>query len=77
MSIAAKRVIILLAVTFIIMAALALLMVIVQFAYYAQRSDVPASSTPPEARNSPRASPMIGESPSSPIPDTTGRPRYA
>lgn len=66
MSLTAKRVIILLAVTFIIMAALALLLAIFQLAFYAQRGAAPASPAPPEARNSPRASPVIGQSPTSP-----------
>src|SRR5262245_32653827 len=66
MSLAAKRVIILLGVSFIIMAALALLLVIFQFVFYARRSADPASPAPPLARSSPRASPVIGQSPTAP-----------
>jgi murein DD-endopeptidase MepM/ murein hydrolase activator NlpD len=51
-------------VTFVIMAALALLLAIFQSVFYAQRVAAPASPMPPEARHSPRASPMIGQSPS-------------
>ncbi len=64
MNLAAKHVIIMVVATFVIMAALALLLAIFLLAFYAQRSAAPASPVPPEARNSPRASPMIGQSPS-------------
>jgi peptidoglycan LD-endopeptidase LytH len=63
MSLAAKRVIILLGVSMIIMAALALLLLIFQFAYFARRGADPASPAPPMARSSPRASPVTGQSP--------------
>ena len=66
MSQAAKHVIILLGASIIIMAALALFLVIFQFVYFARRSNVPASPAPPEARSSPRATPLIGQSPNSP-----------
>src|SRR5262245_15883332 len=61
MSLAAKRVIILVAASIIIMAALALLLVIFQFVFYTRRVSVPDSPAPPVARNSPRATPMIGQ----------------
>jgi peptidoglycan LD-endopeptidase LytH len=64
MSLAAKHIIILVVVTFVIIAALALLLAIFQSVFHAQRAAAPASPVPPEARHSPRASPMIGQSPS-------------
>jgi hypothetical protein len=64
MSLAAKHVIIMVVVTFVIMAALALLLAIFHSVFHAQRVAAPASPVPPEARHSPRASPMIGQSPS-------------
>jgi hypothetical protein len=63
MSLAAKHVIIMVVVTFVIMAALALLLAIFLLAFYAQRGVAPASPAPTEARHSSRASPMIGQSP--------------
>jgi hypothetical protein len=48
---------------FVIMAALALLLAIFQLAFHTQRGVAPASPVPPEASHSPRASPMIGQSP--------------
>jgi len=70
MSLAAKRVITMLAVSFIIMAGLALMLVIFRFAFYVWRGATPASPAPPEARGSPRASPVIGQSPTSPVAPT-------
>src|SRR5215813_14359241 len=70
MSLAAKRVIIMLAVSFIMMAGHALMLVIFQFVYHALRGGGPASPAPPEARGSPRASPVIGQSPTSPVAPT-------
>ena len=67
MSLTAKRVIFLVAVSFMIMAALALLLVIFQFVFYAKRGAAPVSPAPPEARGSPRASPVIGLSPTAPV----------
>ena len=67
MSLTAKRVIFLVAVSFMIMAALALLMVIFRFVFYAKRGAAPDSPAPPEARGSPRASPVIGQSPIPPV----------
>ena len=64
MRLAAKHVIIMVVAPFVIMAALALLLAIFLLAFYAQRSAAPASPVPPEARHSPQASPMIGQSPS-------------
>ncbi len=64
MSLAAKHVIIMLVATFVIMAALALLLAIFLLASYVQRSAAPASPDSPEARHSPHASPMIGQPPS-------------
>src|SRR5262249_25594105 len=63
----AKRVIFMVAVSFILMAALALLLVIFQFVFNAHRGAAPTSPTPPEARNSPRASPVIDQSPTAPV----------
>jgi hypothetical protein len=64
MGLAAKHVIIMVVASFVIMAALALLLAIFQLAFHAQRGAAPASPVPPEARHSPRASPMVGQSPS-------------
>jgi peptidoglycan LD-endopeptidase LytH len=64
MRLAAKHVIIMVVAPFVIMAALALLLAIFLLAFYAHRSAAPASPDSPEARHSPRASPMIGQSPS-------------
>ncbi|MGH9769269.1 MAG: peptidoglycan DD-metalloendopeptidase family protein [Blastocatellia bacterium] len=70
MSLTEKRVIILLALALIIMGGLALLLAIFQLAFYAQRGAAPASPALPEARNSPRASPVIGQSPMAPMSPT-------
>jgi hypothetical protein len=64
MSLAAKHVIIMIVVTFVIMAAFALLLAIFQLVFHTQRAAAPASPVPPEARHSPRISPLIGQSPS-------------
>ena len=64
MGLAAKHVIIMVVASFVIMAALALLLAIFQSVFHAQRGAAPASPVPPEARHSPRASPMVGQSPS-------------
>jgi murein DD-endopeptidase MepM/ murein hydrolase activator NlpD len=64
MSLLAKHIIITVVAPFVIMAALALLVAIFQLAFHAQRGAAPSSPVPPEARHSPRASPMIGQSPS-------------
>jgi len=64
----AKHVILMVAASFIIMAALALLLAIFQLAFYARRCAAPVSPDRPEARHSPRASPEIGSSPSLPSP---------
>ena len=64
MSLAAKHVVITVVAPFVIMAAFALSLAIFLLAFYAQHIAAPASPVPPEARNSPRASPMIGQSPS-------------
>ena len=50
--------------TFVIMAALALLLAIFQLVFHTQRAAAPASPVHPEALHSPRASPMAGQSPS-------------
>ncbi len=70
MSLSAKRVLILLGVTFIIMAATALLVTVFQVIYFARRGADPASPAPPEARVSPQASPVVGQSPISTAPPT-------
>jgi|SRR5215471_4524395 len=64
MSLTAKHVIIMVVAPFVTMAALVLLLTIFLLAFYAQHSAAPASPVPPEARHSPHASPMIGQSPS-------------
>ena len=77
MSLAAKHVIIMVMATLVIMAALALLLAIFQLAFYAQRGGAPASSVLPEARHSPRASPMVGQSPSPLVSQSTPENRDA
>jgi len=67
MSLTAKRVIFMVVVSFMIMAGLALLLVILQFIWNARRGGAPDSPAPPEARSSPRASPVIGQSPTAPV----------
>jgi peptidoglycan LD-endopeptidase LytH len=64
MSLAVKQVIIMVVAAFVIMAAIELSLAIFQLAFHAQRGAAPSSPAPPEARHSPRASPMIGQSPS-------------
>lgn len=64
MSLAAKHVIIMVVAPFVIGATLALLLPIFQLAFHTQRAAAPASPVPPEASDSPRASPMVGQSPS-------------
>jgi peptidoglycan LD-endopeptidase LytH len=64
MNLAAKHVIIMVVAPFVIIAALALLLAIFLLAFYEQRSAALASPDSPEARHSPQASPMIGQSPS-------------
>jgi murein DD-endopeptidase MepM/ murein hydrolase activator NlpD len=55
-------------VLFIVMEALALLLVIFELALYARRGAAPADPAPPEARHSPRASPISGQTPAPPEP---------
>ena len=64
MDLAAKHIIIMVVAPFVIIAVLALLLAIFLLAFYAQRNAAPASPDSSEARHSPQASPMIGQSPS-------------
>jgi len=64
MRLAAKQVIIMVVAAFVIMAALELSLAIFQSVFHAQRGAAPSSPVPTEARHSPRASPMAGQSPS-------------
>src|SRR5687767_9170363 len=64
MSLAVKQVIIMVVAAFAIMAVIELSLAIFQLAFRAQRDAAPSSPVPPEARHSPRASPMAGQSPS-------------
>ena len=70
MSLAAKRVIILLGVSMIMMAALALLLLIFQLALFVRRSADPTSPAPPDSSQLPASLPLIGQSPTAPAPPT-------
>jgi len=72
MSLTTKRIIIVavfLTVTaFATVVAFALLLVIFRLGFYVRNDAAPTSPLAPEARNSPRASPVIGQSPTAPLP---------
>jgi len=77
MSLTAKHVILMVVASFIIMAALALLLAIFQLAYYARRGAVPVATDHPEARHPPQSSTVTGPSPTPPAGQETPENRAA